>query len=102
MSRAPYIGNNRAAVVTLARGHANRARRRPVEMSAVPHVSHWPLNARVNSIMVEVSFSAKMRAVHRALKMDGGNREEEDSCDSIWHWADRRVDRAADAGKTSH
>jgi hypothetical protein len=60
------------------------------------------LNACANSIIVEVSFLAKMRGVRRAGKMYGGNREEEDSSDSVRRGADRRVHRAAYARKTGH
>jgi hypothetical protein len=62
----------------------------------------WALNAWSNSIMVEVSFTAKIRSVQRAMQMDGGDREEEDSSDPIRDWADRRVDRTVDAGEASH
>src|SRR5580692_10660861 len=34
--------------------------------------------------------------------MDGGNREKEDSSDSIRHWAHRRVDRSPDAREAGH
>src|SRR5277367_2398747 len=64
--------------------------------------SRSSLNACANSIIVEVSFAAKMRSVRRELRTDGGNREKEDSSDPIRHWADRGVDRSADARKASH
>src|SRR5580692_5644108 len=65
-------------------------------------VSRWPLNAWSNSIMVEVSFAPKIRGVRCVMQMDGGNREEEDSSDPIWHRTDRRVDFAIDAREASH
>jgi hypothetical protein len=64
MGRAPRIGKIASGEIGVG-CKANCARLaawRKVEMS-----ERWPLNACPNSIMVEVSFRAEIRGVHRVL-----------------------------------